>query len=146
MQLEPVEILLVEDDPGDIELIKETISSSKLKINLQIVNDGSKAISYLKKQGQYSDKTEPDLVILDLNLPLKNGMEVLKEVKSDEDIKHIPIIVMTTSDQDSDVLKSYKLGANSYVTKPMGIEQFSHIVNTIEDFWLTIVKLPKRVV
>lgn len=143
MSIRPVEILLVEDDPGDIELIKETLSSSKIKIDLETVNDGADAISYLKKENEFAGKNEPDLVILDLNLPLKSGLDVLDDIKSNPYLKHIPIIVMTTSDQDSDVIKSYKLGANSYVTKPMGIDQFSHIVNTIEDFWLTIVKLPK---
>ncbi len=144
MTISPVEILLVEDDPGDIELIQETIKSAKIKIKLQIVNNGADAISYLKKEDSYSDKNEPGLVILDLNLPLKSGMDVLDEIKSNEELKHIPIIVMSTSDQESDVIKSYKLGANSYVTKPMGIDEFSHIVSTIEDFWLSIVKLPKR--
>lgn len=144
MSIRPVEILLVEDDPGDIELIKETLSSSKIKIDLETVNDGADAISYLKKENEFAGKNEPDLVILDLNLPLKSGLDVLDDIKSNPYLKHIPIIVMTTSDQDSDVIKSYKLGANSYVTKPMGIDQFSHIVNTIEDFWLTIAKLPKN--
>ncbi|MGH7886204.1 MAG: response regulator [Thermodesulfobacteriota bacterium] len=144
MTVKSAEILLVEDDPGDIELIKESLILSKIRIDLKIVNDGVKAMSYLKKEDDYRSVEEPDLIILDLNLPMKTGMEVLEEVKSSNELKHIPIIIMTTSDQDIDILKAYKLGANSYVTKPLGIEKFTHIVNCIEDFWLTIVKLPKR--
>lgn len=144
MPFDIIEILLVEDDPGDVELIKESISNSKIKLKLNVANNGEEAISYLKNEGDYKDSSEPDLIILDLNLPLRSGMEVLEEVKADDNLKHIPVIVMTTSDQDTDIIKSYRLGANSYVTKPLGIDQFAKIVSSIENFWLTVVKLPKR--
>lgn len=144
MSFDIIEILLVEDDPGDVELIKESIRDSKIRLNLNVVSNGDDAIKFLKKEGDFNESQEPDLIILDLNLPRRSGMEVLGEVKGNEDLKHIPIIVMTTSDQDTDIIKSYKLGANSYVTKPLGIDQFAKIVSSIENFWLTVVKLPKR--
>jgi two-component system response regulator len=139
-----VEILLVEDDAGDIDLTEEALEESKFQINLNVVRDGVEAIAYLRREAEYVNATLPHLILLDLNLPRKDGPEVLQELKSDNNLKHIPIIVLTTSDTDEDILGSYDLGANCYVNKPLGIEEFSKIVRAIEDFWFTIVKLPRR--
>ena len=141
---EPVQILLVEDDPGDVELTKETLADSKLALNLNVVGDGVDALAYLRNEGEYKDKPTPDMILLDLNLPRKNGREVLTEVKEDAELRRIPVIVLTTSEAEEDVLKSYGLGANCYITKPLGLEQFSKVVRSIEEFWFTIVKLPNR--
>jgi two-component system response regulator len=139
-----VEILLVEDDAGDIDLTEEALEESKLKINLNVVRDGVEAIAYLRREGEYANATQPDLMLLDLNLPRKDGREVLQEIKNDNKLKHIPVVVLTTSDTDEDILSSYDLGANCYVNKPLGMEEFAQIVRSIEDFWFTIVKLPRR--
>ncbi len=144
MKGEPVQILLVEDDPGDVELTKETLAESKLALNLDVVSDGVKALAFLRKEGRYKNKPRPDVILLDLNLPRKDGREVLKEVKNDADVKTIPVVVLTTSAADEDVLKSYGLGANCYITKPLGLDQFTKVVRSIEEFWFTIVKLPNR--
>lgn len=140
----PVEVLLVEDDPGDVDLIKETLTSSKIRVNLQVVRDGVQAMAYLHRAGQYAQALQPDLILLDLNLPKKDGREVLAEIRNDNHFKTIPVVVLTTSDADEDILRSYGLGANCYVTKPMGLQQFAKVVQTIETFWFTIVKLPPR--
>ena len=139
-----MEILLVEDDAGDIDLTEEALEESKLKINLNVVRDGVEAIAYLRREGEYANATQPDLMLLDLNLPRKDGREVLQEIKNDNKLKHIPVVVLTTSDTDEDILSSYDLGANCYVNKPLGMEEFAQIVRSIEDFWFTIVKLPRR--
>ncbi len=139
-----VEVLLVEDDPGDADLTRVFLRHAKVNINLNVVNDGVKAIAYLRQEGQYADAVRPDLILLDLNLPKKDGREVLRDIKSDETLKSIPVVVLTTSDFDGDVLKSYNLGANCYVTKPAGLEQFASTMRAIEDFWFSIVKLPPR--
>jgi two-component system response regulator len=144
MGVRSVEILLVEDDAGDIDLTEEALEESKLQINLNVVRDGVEAIAYLRREGEYANATQPDLMLLDLNLPRKDGREVLQEIKNDNKLKHIPVVVLTTSDTDEDILSSYDLGANCYVNKPLGMEEFAQIVRSIEDFWFTIVKLPRR--
>lgn len=138
----PVEILLVEDNPGDIRLTIEALKEGKVSNNLQTVNDGVDALAYLRKQGKFADAVRPDLVLLDLNLPKKNGREVLEEIKQDSDLKRLPVVVLTTSNAEQDVLKTYDLHANCYITKPVDLEQFLKVVRSIEDFWLTIVRLP----
>ncbi|MEO5356962.1 MAG: response regulator [Nitrospirae bacterium YQR-1] len=144
MNSKQIEVLLIEDDPGDIDLMVEGLQGSKVLVNLGVVGDGEQAMSYLRKEGKYCKIATPDLILLDLNLPKKDGREVLKEIKTDDSLKHIPVIVITTSDAEQDIVKSYNLGANSYVTKPVGFEEFIKVVNTIEEFWFTIVKLPPK--
>lgn len=138
----PVEILLVEDDLGDIELTREALVDSKLSVNLHVVKDGVEAMDYLRQSGTYFEAITPDLVLLDLNLPRKDGREVLQDIKADPDLKRIPVIVLTTSDTEEDIIRSYNLGVNCYVQKPVGMEEFIRIVKVLEDFWFTIVKLP----
>ena len=144
MMAEHVEILMVEDDPGDADLTQELLEDAKVLIKVNVVEDGVKAMDYLRQQGDYAQAVRPDLILLDLNLPRKDGREVLQEIKSDPDLKRIPIVVLTTSDADEDILRSYNLGANSFVTKPVGLDQFAHIVKTIENFWFTVVKFPPK--
>ncbi len=143
--LKPVEILLVEDDPGDIELTRESLKANKITTNLNIVHDGVSAMQYLSQEGAYSDAKRPDLIILDLNLPKKDGLEVLDDLKTDQNLKSIPVVILTTSEADEDIIKSYNLGANCYVTKPIGFKEFEKIVRSIEEFWFTVVKLPLQV-
>lgn len=138
----PIEVLLVEDNPGDIRLTEEAFKEGKVRNNLHSVMDGVEAMKFLRQEGQYADKPRPDLILLDLNLPKKDGREVLEEIKEDKELKRIPVVVLTTSQAEKDILKSYDLHANCYITKPVDLDQFIDIVNTIEDFWLTIVKLP----
>ena len=140
--LHPIEILLVEDNPGDSRLAKEALKESKLKNNLYIAEDGVEAMNFLYKTGKYSKMPRPDLVILDLNLPKKDGREVLAEIKNDDNLKRIPVVILTISKAEEDILKTYNLHANCYVTKPLDLDQFMKVVRSIEDFWLTIVKLP----
>ncbi|QSZ41408.1 response regulator [Sulfurimonas aquatica] len=140
-----VEILLVEDNPADARLTKEAMNDSKIANNLHIVEDGQEAMDFVRKLGKYSDAPTPDLVLLDLNLPKKDGREVLKEIKEDDNLKMIPVIVLTSSKAEEDIIKMYSLHANSYIQKPLDFEQFSKIVETIENFWFTIVKLPTKV-
>ncbi len=139
------EILLVEDDVRDIDLTKEVLKDSKFQLNLNVVRDGVEAIAYLRQQGKYTNATQPDLVLLDLNLPRLDGREVLQAIKTDSNLKLIPIVVLTTSDLDEDVMQAYNLGANCYVNKPLGLEEFIQLVRLIEDFWFTIVKLPPKI-
>jgi CheY-like chemotaxis protein len=138
----PIEVLLVEDDPGDIVLIQEAFEFNKVHNNLNIVHDGEQAIAFLRREGEYADATRPDLVLLDLNLPRKDGREVLQEVKSDEDLRTIPIVVLTTSEAEEDVLRSYQLHANAYVTKPVDFDRFVSIVRQIDEFFVSVVRLP----
>jgi chemotaxis family two-component system response regulator Rcp1 len=138
----PIEILLVEDNPGDVRLTKEALKESKIRNTLHVAEDGVEAIAFLRKEGKYATMPRPDIIILDLNLPRKDGREVLAEIKVDEDLKRIPVVVLTTSRAEEDILKTYNLHANCYITKPVNLDQFVKIVSAIEDFWLTIVKLP----
>ncbi|WP_420828894.1 response regulator [Desulfobulbus rhabdoformis] len=142
-QGKPVEILLVEDNPGDVRLTIEGLKEGKVKNNLHVVEDGVEALSFLHKEGKYADAVRPDLILLDLNLPKKDGREVLTVIKSDNDLCHIPVVVLTTSKAEQDILKAYSLHANCYITKPVDLDQFISVVESIEDFWFTIVKLPR---
>jgi CheY-like chemotaxis protein len=137
-----VEILLVEDNPGDVRLTLEALHEGKVKNNLVVARDGEEALAVLRRQGAHAGAPRPDLILLDLNLPKKDGREVLAEIKADPDLKCIPVVVLTTSKSEEDVLRSYQLNANCYVTKPVDLEQFIHVVRAIEDFWLTLVVLP----
>lgn len=139
----PVELLLVEDDPGDVVMTREALSESKLLNNLNVVSNGEEAVAYLRKEGEFSSATRPDLILLDLNLPRLSGREVLEIVKSDPDLRRIPVVVLTTSEAEEDVLRSYDLHANAYVTKPVGFETFVSVVRQIDEFFLTVVRLPR---
>ncbi|MBN1568144.1 MAG: response regulator [Acidobacteria bacterium] len=139
-----IEILLVEDNPGDVELTREALETAKISNRLHVVEDGSDATDFLFRRGKYSDAPEPDIVLLDLNLPVKDGRQVLSEIKADPELAKIPIVVLTTSQADEDILRAYQLHANCYITKPVDFNQFLRIVNAIEEFWLSIVKLPKK--
>lgn len=138
----PIEILLVEDSPGDIRLIQEALQEAKVRNRMSVVGDGVEALAYLRRQEGYTRVTRPGLILLDLNLPKKNGFEVLQEVKADEALKRIPVVILTTSQAEQDIVKSYELYANAYITKPVDLEQFLSVVKAIEDFWLEIVRLP----
>jgi len=138
-----INILLVEDNPGDIRLTKEVLKDGKIRNNLNVTTDGEEALLYLKKEGPYANATTPDIILLDLNLPKKDGREVLAAIKSDRDLKCIPVIVLTTSAAEKDILNMYAHHANCYITKPVDFNQFINVIRSIEQFWLTIVKLPK---
>jgi len=140
----PIEILMVEDNPGDVRLTIEALKEGKVRNNLTTVEDGEAAMKFLRRQGPYSKVPRPDLVLLDLNLPKKNGREVLAEIKDDPDLKRIPVVILTVSEAEQDIIKSYNLHANCYITKPVNLEQFIKVVRSIEDFWLSIVMLPPR--
>lgn len=137
-----IEILLVEDDEGDIELTLEAFDRSKVALNVSVVRDGMEAMAYLRQEGKFEKATTPDLILLDLNLPRKDGREVLTDMQQSEYLKKIPVVVLTTSEADEDILKSYKIGANAYVTKPVGLKGLVKVVSMLEEFWFTIVKLP----
>lgn len=138
----PVEILLVEDNPDDVALTRAALEEGKVWSNLSVAEDGVRALEFLRRTGDFSDAPVPDLILLDLNLPKKDGREVLAEIKNDDDLQHIPVVVLTTSQADQDIIKSYKLHANCYVTKPVDFDEFVKIVQSIEHFWFTVVKLP----
>jgi len=140
----PIEILLVEDNPGDVDLTREALESSKIKNFLHVAVNGEEAIAFLRHKGNYTNAPRPDLILLDLNLPRMDGREVLAEIKSDDDLKRIPVVILTSSKAEEDILKAYNLHANSYVTKPMDLGQFLKVVQSIEEFWFTIVKLPPK--
>lgn len=140
----PIEVLLVEDDPGDSDLTRETLEEAKVRISLHVVDDGVKALQYLRQEGRYTDAVRPDIILLDLNLPKKDGREVLAEIKKDVTLKKIPVVILTTSDAEKDIIKTYDLGASCYITKPVGLDQFTEVVKKINSFWFTIVKLPPR--
>jgi chemotaxis family two-component system response regulator Rcp1 len=144
VNIQTVEILLIEDSPGDIRLTVESLKEAKVYNELHIVEDGVAALDYLHQRGEYADATRPDLILLDLNLPKKDGREVLAEVKADPALRHIPIVVLTTSSSEKDVLRSYELRANAYITKPVDLDRFIEIIRQIEGFWLTIAKLPPK--
>jgi CheY-like chemotaxis protein len=139
-----VQILLVEDNPGDVGLTIEALKEAKVLNKLTVVKDGIEALSLLRRQGQHAHAARPDLILLDLNLPKKDGREVLAEIKADDNLKRIPVIILTTSENEQDVVKSYNLYANCYITKPLDLDRFIKVVKSIEDFWLGIVVLPKN--
>jgi CheY-like chemotaxis protein len=138
----PIEILLVEDNPGDVRLMLEALKEGKMLNRISVVENGVEATAFLHREGKYADAPRPDLVLLDLNLPLKDGREVLAEIKADEQLKRIPVVILTVSQAEEDIFKSYNLHANCYITKPVGLDDFVCVVKAIENFWLTIVKLP----
>jgi CheY-like chemotaxis protein len=138
----PIEILLVEDNPGDVRLTREIFKAARIRNIIHTVEDGVEAMEYLRNQGKYADAAKPDLILLDLNLPRKDGREVLAEIKTDDELKRIPVVVLTISKAEEDILKTYSLHANCYITKPVDLDQFIKVVASIEDFWLSVVKLP----
>ncbi|MDX3103319.1 response regulator [Nonomuraea angiospora] len=138
----PIEVLLVEDDQGDVLLTKEAFDFNKVRNRLNVVNDGEQAMAYLRNEDGYTDAPRPDLILLDLNLPRMSGMEVLAEVKADAVLRTIPVVILTTSEAEEDILHSYRLHANAYVSKPVDFEQFIRVVRQIDDFFVTVVKLP----
>jgi CheY-like chemotaxis protein len=138
----PIEILLVEDNPGDVRLTKESLRDAKVHNNMAVASDGLEALAFLHREGKYAAVTRPDLILLDLNLPRMNGFEVLDAIKEDADLKRIPVVVLTTSQAEQDIIQSYNLYANAYVTKPVDLEQFIKVIKAIESFWFEIVKLP----
>lgn len=140
--LQPVEILLVEDNPGDVRLTLEAFKENRVLCNIHVVEDGVEALGYLHREGDYADAPQPDLILLDLNLPRKDGREVLAEIKEAPHLKRIPVVVLTTSKAEEDILRMYDLHVNCYIVKPVDLERFLDVARSIEDFWLTIVKLP----
>lgn len=138
----PIEILQIEDSPGDVRLTREALKEAKVLNNLNAVADGVEAMAFLRNEGVYEDAARPDLIILDLNIPKKDGREVLAEIKEDPKLRSIPVVVLSISDNEHDILKSYDLHANCYITKPVDLKRFMTIVESVEDFWLTVVKLP----
>jgi len=140
----PIKILLVEDNPGDVRLIKEVFKDAKIYNSMQIAYDGEEAMNILRKEGGYTGASFPDLILLDLNLPKKDGREVLREIKDDDALKCIPVVILTTSNAEEDLIETYKMNANCYITKPVDLDQFINVVKSIENFWLSIVKLPTR--
>ncbi len=138
----PIEILLVEDSPDDADLTMDALREGRVRNNIWLVEDGESAMAFLRREGRYATAPRPDLILLDLSLPRKNGREVLAEVKSDPSLRRIPVVIMTSSDDEKDVLAAYNLQVNCYVTKPVDLNQFIHVVKSIEHFWLSIVRLP----
>ena len=139
-----IDILLVDDDPGDVLLTQKALRNGKLFNSLNVAKDGIEALEYLRQEGQFIDATRPDLILLDLNMPRMNGQETLAEIKKDPELKSIPVVVLTTSDADKDVLQSYDLHASCYVTKPVDLQQFTDVVQSLKEFWLCVVKFPPR--
>jgi chemotaxis family two-component system response regulator Rcp1 len=144
MSAAPINILLVEDNPGDVRLTMEALKQSKVHNELRVAEDGLQAMAFLRREGEFAQAPRPDLILLDLNLPKKDGREVLAEIKNDEDLRRIPVVILTTSQAEEDILRAYNLNANCYVTKPVDLDQFIKVVNSVEDFWLSIVKLPQE--
>jgi chemotaxis family two-component system response regulator Rcp1 len=140
-----IEVLLVEDSPGDVRLTREAFKDAKVHINLHVASDGAKAMAFLKREGEYASALRPDLILLDLNLPKKDGREVLEEIKQNPALKTIPVVILTTSSSEADILRSYQLHANCYITKPVGLEGFLTVVKSIDSFWLSVVRLPREV-
>jgi CheY-like chemotaxis protein len=143
-QVTPIEVLLVEDDPGDVLMTREAFEEHRVKNRLQVVSDGVEALAYLRHEEPYTDAVLPDLILLDLNLPRRDGRQVLAEIKNDESLRHIPVVVLTTSQRDEDILRSYQLHANAYVAKPVDFDQFIKAVQQIDEFFVSVVKLPPR--
>jgi two-component system, chemotaxis family, response regulator Rcp1 len=141
---QPIEILLIEDNAADVRLTKEALQEGKVRNNLTVARDGEEALEMLRQLGPHAGAARPDLILLDLNLPRKDGREVLATLKADPSLKHIPVVVLTTSSAEVDILKSYQLHANCYITKPVDLEQFVNVVRSIDEFWLTVVKLPQE--
>lgn len=139
-----IDILLVEDNPGDVRLTQEAFKEAKLRNALQVCTDGEQALAYLRREGEHAAATRPDLILLDLNLPKVDGREVLEAIKADPALRHIPVVVLTTSSADEDVLRVYELAGNCYITKPVDFESFIAVIRSIEDFWLTVVRLPSQ--
>ncbi|MGD9609374.1 MAG: response regulator [Desulfovibrionaceae bacterium] len=144
MNATPVRILLMEDDPGDVELILEALRDAKIALAIDHVPDGEEGMRFLRKEGAYAGAVRPDLVLLDLNMPRMDGREVLEALKGDKGLRSIPVVILTTSDAEQDIMASYDLGANCYLKKPLGLDDFLHVVKSVENFWLTLVKLPPR--
>ena len=140
----PIEILMVEDNPGDIRLCVEALKEGKVRNRMHTVGDGEEALAFLRRQGPYAQAPRPDLILLDLNLPKKTGQEVLAEIKEDPELRRIPVVILTVSEAEADILKTYNLHANCYITKPVDLERFIEVVKSIEDFWLTVVMLPPK--
>jgi chemotaxis family two-component system response regulator Rcp1 len=142
--VQPIDILLVEDNPADVRLTTEALKEEKIYNNLHVVTDGVEAMAFLRREGKYAKALRPDLILLDLNLPKKDGREVLKEIKGDDNLKAIPVVVLTVSQSEEDIFKSYNLHANCYITKPVDLKQFIKVIRSVQEFWLTIVKLPPK--
>jgi two-component system, chemotaxis family, response regulator Rcp1 len=140
----PVEILLVEDNPGDVRLTREALTEAKVRNNLYVASDGVQAIAFLRREGEFAGSVRPDLILLDLNLPRKDGREVLEEIKADPALRQIPVVILTSSQAEQDIVRAYDLHANCYISKPVDLDQFIKVVKSIEDFWFAIVKLPKE--
>ncbi|HEX7535087.1 MAG TPA: response regulator [Syntrophales bacterium] len=140
----PIKILLVEDNPGDVRLTIEALKEGKVANIINVAIDGMDAMAFLQRAGNYANAPRPDLILLDLNLPKKNGREVLAEIKMDPDLKHIPVVILTTSQAEKDIIATYKMHANCYITKPVDFDQFINVVKSIEDFWFTVVRLPPK--
>lgn len=140
----PIEILLVEDNPGDVRLTQEAFRENKIRNKLSVVNDGEQALAFLRRQGDYANVARPGLILLDLNLPRVDGREVLAQIKSDPELRHIPVVILTTSQAEEDIVKSYALHANCYITKPVDLKRFMQVVKEVEHFWLSVVNLPKE--
>jgi two-component system, chemotaxis family, response regulator Rcp1 len=138
-----IELLLVEDNPGDVRLTIEALKDGKIHNHLSHVSDGEEALAFLRRQGQYAKVPRPDLILLDLNLPKKDGREVLKEIKQENELKRIPVVILTTSTAEKDIIRTYDLHANCYINKPVDFDQFTNVVKSIENFWFTVVKLPQ---
>ena len=138
-----IDVLLVEDDPGDVLMTREAFEHHKLRNRLHVVSDGVEALTFLRREGEYADAPRPDLILLDLNLPRKDGREVLQEVKRDEALRSIPVVILTTSQAEEDILRSYNLHANAYVAKPVDFERFINVIRQIDDFFVSVVKLPR---
>ena len=143
--MKPIEILLVEDNPGDARLTREALAHSKVKNNLHHARDGEEAVAFLRRQGQWANAPTPDLVLLDLNLPRRDGREVLEDIKRDPALMHIPVVILTSSQAEEDILRTYRLHANCFITKPVDLEQLTKVVQGIEQFWFTLVRLPPEV-
>ncbi len=141
---QPIDILLVEDNPGDVDLTREALAGAKVANRLHVTEDGEQALDFLLRRGEYSNAPRPDLILLDLNLPKKDGRQVLEEIRADGDLTEIPVVILTTSQADEDVLRAYRLHANCYIPKPVSFTRFLAVVQAIESFWLTVVKLPKK--
>jgi two-component system, chemotaxis family, response regulator Rcp1 len=139
-----IEILLVEDNPGDVELTREALNAAKVSNHLHVVDDGAEAVDFLFKRGRFADVPRPDIILLDLNLPKKDGRQVLSEIKAEPGLAQIPVVVLTTSQAEEDIVRAYQLHANCYISKPVDFNQFLRIVSSIEEFWLSVVKLPNR--